>query len=411
VRAAGYLRRVQTPNKENEELLSQLIQNVEIAIQESSRLLSTLYVERGEHRHFALSYDEQSAKRYFLSQCLMDVQVSAGSQIRLVEHLRSASVSERTASTGLASLVLASILAEQSLWRRRLSEVLARLVLFSTTNTDANYYHYLLLVDAEESKRETENTDRDFGAKSATLARRANDLRQRLSTLSVRPPFWYARTRGKDEPLTLASAATVIRAALLKAVPREMTALGYSYAQSFSAPSQILHFSTTARRDSDRDAVKLVIATLALLSSAITTRIGALAELPTTLRLAPDEPAATPDLPDPGDFVVVTLDRETVFAAEVVESSAAAGVVGRVRVRFIGDAPYGDIVDDDFPSDLIHLIVRGADVMQRVRADLPAEFAVGDEELRASCRSAIEQAWSAGLRDMCRRQLRADDSR
>ena len=404
---ATYTLPVEDPRRDHDNRLQQLIRDVGIAVQESSGLLANLYVERTEYRHFELPYEESTAKRYFLSRSLMDVQTSVGAQIRLIDHLRRECAQVQEDSEGVHAITLASIVAEQSLWRRRLAEVLARLVLFSTTNTNAHYFHYLLLVDADDNEREVENLHKDFGAKSATLARRAENMRATLAALPVSLPVWYAQERRKGL-IKPAPATEIIRAAITAAVPLERTALGYSYFHSFSAPSHILHFSTTARRDAcDQHLIDFGTVALMLLSSAITARVSDLAGLPTTMKLGQGGSPGRADLPDVGDYVVVTLDREAVFVAEVLSTGAGSGCIGRIRVRFVGEAPYKDIVEDDFPSDLVHGLVRRTELTRQVRASLPPNFLPTEDELHESCRRAIEQAWTLGVREVYRKWLRA----
>jgi hypothetical protein len=391
-------------------MVDRLVRDVAIVVQESSNLLAKLYVERGEHRHFALPYEESTSKRYLLSRCLMDVQTAVGAQIRLIDHLRREAGPGQADSEGVRIVTLGSILAEQSLWRRRLAEVLARLILFSTTDTDAHYFQYLLLVDATENEREVENIQRDFCASSATLARRGEELRSKLLALPISAPVWYAQMRRRRQ-LTPAPATDIIRAAVALAVPLERTALGYSYFHSFSGPSQILHFSTTATRDaSDQQIIGFGTSALFLLSSAITTRVGDLAGIPTTLELDRTARPSPTDLPEVGDYVVVSLDREAVFVAEVISTGTASGCIGRVHVQFIGEAPYKDIPEDDFPSDLLHGFVRRADLFRQVRDNFPPEVSPTEDELHQACRSAIEQVWTLAMRDVWRRWLRASDA-
>jgi hypothetical protein len=391
---------------DQDDILLQLGRDVQILIQESAALLAHLHVEDGEHHHFQLPYDLAGAKAYFLSRCLMDVQAVAGVLIRLTEHLHEEGERADRTTPPMRAIFLTSILTELGLWRRRLTEALARLVLFSTTNTDAHYFHYLLVSEAEESRREAENVRQDFGAASRTLVHRAEDLRAQIAAVGVALPVWHLRAGRNNRPRQ-PSAAEIIREALAHAQPHERTALGYSYLHAFSAPSSLVHFSTHARRERrDDELMRFSLRVLFMLAHAITTRVGALAGIPTALPLVRGGHAAAADLPEVGDFVAVTLDRNTVYLAEVLAATQGIGVIGRVRVRFIGEAPYADIVDDEFPSDLVHLVQRRAELTTAVLGNLPPEWQVGGEDLDNSCRRAVEFAWQTALRDLLLRHLR-----
>jgi hypothetical protein len=219
-----------------------------------------------------------------------------------------------------------------------------------------------------------------------------------LQGVKVALPVWYA-CPGKAGALKIEPATRVIRAALAAAYPHEKTALGYSYRHGFSAPSEGIHFSTHAKRhDSLGEAVQIGAVAVMLLSSAITSRIGALAGLATTLPLDRGGKLAAARLPEVGDFAVVALDRESLYLTEVLERSDGKGVIGRVRVRFVGDSPYPDILEDVFPSDVVYLFQRRAELTRATLEHLGPGFPTDD--LEASVRAGVEKAWTLAMRSV-----------
>jgi hypothetical protein len=376
--------------------LQRLDETIVIAVQESARLLDALYVDDGDYRHFAQPYDLGGAKRYLLSRCLMNVQVAAGAMLRLRSYMEVASLRE-AASEGLAETIARSIVAEQALWRRRLTEVLASVVLFATTDADAHYLSYLLLQEAVEAKRETESLRRDFSIESATLRRRSESLQDELRRLNVAISVWYAEP-DRGGTLRVPTAAKIIRAALDAAAPHERTALGYSYRDGFSSASATIHFSSHVPRQAHADDdIEFGIVALLLLSNAVTTRVAALAGLPSALALERGQRVADARLPQVGDFVVVILDRTSPFLGEVVEKREAGGVVGCVRVRFLGEPPYADIQEDDFPSDIVHLFLGRAGLLNDVSRLLPVEAL--PIEVDEALRHGAKMMWTSVGRD------------
>lgn len=382
----------------DEKLLERVRFDAEIIVHGSATLLEQLHVEKVDRRHFELPYDLASAKRYFLSHCLREVQMTAGSYMRLADHLQSKLGRDKDERAGAREVALASLLVEQNLWRRRLAETLAQLIMFSTTNTDPHYFHYLLLVEAIESAREAANYHKDFGAHSATLERRAADLRAQLTSLPVTTPLWYTASAKQ-----LRKADEIVREALSHAVPRERGALAHSYLHGFSEPSGVIHFSTASpRAQPSSNQLVVNLFALVLLSTAITTRVGALAGLSTLVPLNSHNPVSPSVLPAVGDFVVVTLDHESAFLAEVQAVDARPGIVVPIKVRFVGDAPYQDIVDDEFPSSLVQVLLPRAELEQEARTrDLVPEGA----DIGELCRLAAEAAWRGGIRDQYEAEL------
>jgi len=127
------------------------------AIRETEALLARLHVPHDEHPYFGLAYDLSTAKRYLLSRSLMAVQYAAGAFFRLAEHIRRRDTLDQPRSEGLSHILTTSIITEQSTTRRRLAEVLATLVNFTSTISDQHFLCYLLLEERLKCRRESEN--------------------------------------------------------------------------------------------------------------------------------------------------------------------------------------------------------------------------------------------------------------
>jgi hypothetical protein len=367
-----------------------------IGVQETSALLDRLHVQPGEHRHFALPYDPTTAKRYFLSRCLLDVQHAIASLVRLRAWLLKPGEGEP--SRALDDITTASIAIEQSGWRRKLIEALARLVLFSGTNSDEHYWRYLLVCEADEARRDEHNFAEDWASTSVCLARRAEFLQSQIASLPATGPLWYAQET-KQGPRSR-SATEILRPAILAAKPAEQAALGYSYAEGFSEPSRLLHFSTTPLRSSiGRTTITFGSSHLHLLVNAITRRVAELAGLSDLV--AKLEPTVSSTLlPDVGDFVVVTLDRKAIYLAEVLAWTRQLRAIGSVRVRFIDAPPYEGVTEDELPSNLVQPFQRGRELMEGLLAQSSELAGVPGEARREACRSAVREAWNVAFRSV-----------
>jgi len=299
----------------------------------------------------------------------------------------------------------ASVLAEQSMWRRRLAEVLATTINFAVTDQDDYYYHYLVLAEAIQADYDAKNALGDFGARSRVLDHRTKALRELLATLQQRIvlPVWYARNvRGQ---LLSQTASRIIRGALKLATPLQRTALAYSYAQAFATPSQAMHFVTTSRRwPSDRTTIRFGVSQLLLLNACICERVAHLAgvdfELSSSIAQHPNK-GPWPTF-ETGDFVVVALDRESLFLGEVLCETRANGEPAPVRIRFLGERPYPSIEDDELPSDQVHLFQRRTELVNEWKNRSLQAPDVDETTLLDALRSAILQVWSlAGKRPGC----------
>jgi hypothetical protein len=365
-------------------------------VTETADLLQRLHVPSGEHRHFQLPYERSTAKNYFLSRCLLDVQYAIGSLLRLRSWL--ASPEDATAPSGIVEITTNSIAIEQGGWRRRLVEALARLVLFSTTNTDDHYWAYLLVNEAYEARREADNFAKDWSAKSECLTRRARYLTDQIPSETLTTTVWYAKPeKGAARP---PSATEIVRAALRHAREFEQSALGYSYGEGFSEPSRLVHFSTSpARKAIERATLIFGSSSIYLLALTISRRVAKLAGLSDVVPQA--EPAVRGSLlPDVGDFVVVTLDRENVYLAEVIAWRDQRHAIGGVRLRFLDAAPYEDVTEDDFPSNLVQPFLPIAALKAETVALHPALAACPEEDLLRACREAAREAWTLAMKDV-----------
>jgi hypothetical protein len=389
------------------EAVAQLCKQLCILVKDSSELLAPLHVPNTMRKHFTLPYDHSTAKRFFLSGCLMEVQTMVGSQIRLLEFMQ-AQAAKPLVGSGIQAVVTSSIVAEMNLWRRRLAEVLTSLILFSTTDTADHYYHYLLLHDAEDNSRNMESMKRDFGVVSETFKRRGEVLRKNLDALRLPSVLWYAKS-GKG--VQTASAATMIRSAVALAAPYEQGALGYSYLHSFSAPSGKIHFSATPdRTKSDSTEIRSASSALFLLATAITARVGSLSGFPSICRVDLLPAKRSQNHPEVGDFVVLVLDEDSLFVAETVSIASKTELITAIRVRFIGESPYPDVLEDVFTSDYLHTFMRRTEILYSV-LERAGDLEISHSDIDEAVRATVLEIWKVTARDWYHQRLREASAR
>jgi hypothetical protein len=381
------------------------------ALGETEPLLARLHLSQDEHPYFGLAYDLSTAKRYLLSRSLMAVQYAAAALFRLAQHIRRRDTLDQPHSEGLSHILTTSIITEQSTWRRRLAEVLATLVNFTSTISDEHFFCYLLLEERLKCWRESENDRQDFGVDSAISETRLKTLDDKLSEVggTISFPVWYS-----SEGRKVRTAAKIVRTALSKGSGLQRRALGYSYAHGFSDPSHAIHFSTTpSPRSMDDTGVRAGAAQIFLLSQCISECV---AQLEGTSRATP--PAVSEAINAsraagvaPGDFVAVILDRRNVFLGEVVKLLRSPwGDDGGVRVRFLDDPPYADLSEDNIPIDQIHLFQERAKFLEEVGKVDPRVAETTDDERIDACRRAVVVMWRTAFRDVYLRMLANSDS-
>jgi len=387
-------------------LSKELNLHTRMVIEDTSKLLERIFVNKKPKNHYRLPYDLSTAKRYLLSRCLMNVQHAAFSMVRLIAYLEAYQTRNTSGLEGMHPVMASSIITEQSVWRRQLAEVLATLINFTKTNTDEHFYHYLLVQDAVRSGFEAKNTESDFGVRSDSFHRRHNDICAQADVVarSIASTVWYANLSGSSPKLS--SAGEIFRKALVLASPKQRQALSESYSMGFSSPSDFIHFSASSpAREPDKDLLRFGQATIFLLCVAIcgaAADLLGLSEADIDLCAFRHVPRKTVEQASVGDFVVVTLDNENRFLAEVISHiSHPTGTLG-MKVRFLEEAPYPGLTEDKFPSNLIHPFLKLSELMSNLVQQHPVLAEISEAERLDRCRKAVVMTWQMGVKPALR---------
>lgn len=382
-------------------------------------------------------FDATNAREYWLFRTLLDIQKAGTAMTRWQEFAAARKLRPEDGANTYDALALEALIAEQSLWQRRLVESLFRLICFASTNEPAYYEHLLRLTELEQllyqqiEQRDYFGSESEFVrvevarkiAEAQALASRAPLDRQRMRYVHDN----FDRHVQRHRPPLLASAGSLARASLRNARPGEKRALGYCYRHSFSVPSAAIHFSPLPdERPHDHSRFRFGWLMVAFLAMAILTRAQELlAFQPKTsaswaARLSVEHaPKESPfeNVAQVGDFVVVMPQGpERFFIAEVIAIHRSEFGNASYRVRYLDERPDASVEVDSVMPDLIHGYLAREGFADLVRAQLreamkPSELEAREralDEMMADSDEAIRQAvlmtWSVGMRDHYHRE-------
>lgn len=386
------------------------------------------------------TFDAQNARDFLLFRCLVEVQKAGFSMQRAIGFLqRFDALDESEKKNAFSTLDVEAVVAELSVWHRKLVEVLFRLVGFSQTNDVAYYYHYLSVVELEALLFE-QMEQRDFFASSSEYRRHEVDkLASRLGELTATGAVdiaqcWYVaaasfenQLRKRKAPLS-ASVKALAQFALRNAKPAERQALGYCYRHAFSVPSATIHFSSLpAERKLDVQRLEVTGFQIAFLAFSVIARVEALWGMRVDGEAcnAARRSAERGDIVGPfeqraevGDFVVVTVAADRAYIAEVLEVLRSDYGNESYRVKYFVDKPHSDVTEDTVMPDLVHEYVKGRDAVvalaQRLRELNTRPDGSVDEavvsgllatDLSDALRDGVGKTWTLGVSAYVHREM------
>jgi hypothetical protein len=372
------------------------------------------------------------ARSYFLYGVLDEIQ-QAGVGILKWDDFLGPEDEERGGQDGVVRMILEATLEEQSLWQRKLTEVLIDLVCFCETNEGPYFRHYLLLRDFSQLRYAFIDLDEFYAAPSRNLQWSIDRTFADIAALEDRhvdlARCWYRKdaARLRDENVhpagVFSSVRTRLQTALGTMTDPEKLIVGMSYDRVFGEASRDIHFRPSASmRDVNVEAVAGGMAHVGTLGINAILRVQQLlGVIPEGMnRLLRDTfdrneyprqlmAAMTGGRADVGDFVLAYGDL-----GEVVGVSRSRFGYRSYRVRYLAERPLPEVDEDWFVAQYVRrlytvdtflegidgLVAEGAipaSVRDRIRA-LPR----GRQQ--EAVREALTATWEAGLRDYYRRQ-------
>jgi hypothetical protein len=358
------------------------------------------------------TFSQENARTYFIVKVLTEVQNLGFALRRWDADLDFIGKDGASPTSSAVQQTLAGLTDEQSLWGRKLTEILVALINFGAAGSDV-YYHYLSLKSLWQYIHLSEEQAHYFGQKSAITERSIESLRTRVSEAASRlgssQSCWYLDSKSEYR---IVSFSQSLKVALPKASTFEKRSLAYTYGMGFGTYSEDIHFSPLRRGQPDLvDAFRLGVSLCGLLSTAILLRIH------TLLDVEPPEGMATAAAKDPNSESPVALPYE------VGDFVMAGGpYLGRVEeiwthpelgyrtflVKYLAEPPITGVERDWIPSTELGLFLSktqlSQDVMTMLRNELGSDAErLSPEDLDRSIEKSAVKSWHMGLNQVMRR--------
>ncbi len=381
------------------------------------------------------------ARAYYVYQVLDEVQKVGVAILGWQEFLSSPDDEKKfSKSSQLDRVVIESMADQQSMWSRKLLEVLVNLISFRQTNEDAYYRHLLLLADLDYFLSLQEDLEAFYSCRSHNAEYSVSRLLSEIGRLEAAgfdiSKCWYLKDKRPTIERSLkpgrifASVYSRLHNALRIATEADKLAMGFSYRQFFSTTSRDLHFDPSSlTKDYDLRTVERGIGHCGVLGL----RVLVLSQQLTGL--APDGVNAqvrqyyesdrehiqfcerlVGGRATVGDFVLAGHDL-----AEVVEVRTSKFGYEAYRVRYLAERPIPEIAEDWFIARFILVIFRRKDrtgalnrfvsegkLPQDVSAKLNALPPATQDHL---FREAVVDLWNRALRDYFARGRTAQTDR
>lgn len=306
-----------------------------------------------------------------------------------------------------------SLLLDRVAWQRRLLEALVALINFSSTN-DVRYFHHFLAVQEFARHNQRLGDERIFFGNESELTR-ANIATLRHAVDAARAQLhepadcWYLRRGEKYKSASLRS--QYIRALKL-ATASEKTALGYTYAISFGAASERLHFGVLDAPHSPTPGDDVAESLSGLLTFAIIARAHDLCGVEPAgvnkVLVARARTAKIPEFLAPalavGDFVLTTGPH----IAEILDIRTTDFGYVSFRVKFLDDVTGPGLAEDWLPALAVRIFMTRHEMiggLQTRLAEHSMEGQFDEKQMVEASREAVVEMWKLGLRAYYLRQI------
>lgn len=377
------------------------------------------------------AYSELNARNYFLLKVLVEVQKTGFSLGRWIEFAETELLDVNNKK--VHDVEMESLIDEQSIWQRKLFEILTAQICFNECNETAYYYHYFLLQDLAHYQALKKEQRDFFFEENKFRENRIRLLKDRISAVekssSDLSKCWYLRKddkNGRIHPGQLANARQTMLYALKFTTPREKTSLGYTYDKTFADTSRKIHFNPIREDIPDLIARfrfgmaqcgSLVISNL-LRSQQLSGLILSRVKAPRYGIHDKEQDSKTrraASVAGVGDFVLAGGP----YLAEVLEVQTNAFGYECYRVKYLDERPLSEIDEDWFPSFNIQIyqdrksFLESVDTGPRQTQEQdklePIEFT--PEEKIAAARDAIITVWKMAMKDYLRNTYKAQFDR
>lgn len=310
--------------------------------------------------------------------------------------------------------VISSIVDQEMVWVRKLTEIMANLVLFTTTNTQDYYRHLLLLSHLDYLKKVLTDTKEFFSAENLNhkyqKGETVNGIKQLEATMQLSICWYLANKKGggkhPGEKGLLAPFKEKLQQAYLIADPDQKLTLGITYGSAYGKSSQRLH-PNVLRPDSDihvKD-IEVGVAQIGILSAHILIlcrkllgdrrRKGLVAQLARVFRdnKYPDQLLKARINPSikKGDFVIAYGD-----IAEVIKIHKSKYGYRSFKVKYLGTPPLPHIPADTFPAMFVKKFYDRKTVTDQVKRGIresTPNMKIDNRQVANSLRKTVVDMW------------------
>lgn len=401
--------------------------SIKAAIRGANDLRQNLHTDEIGFRTVA-GYSHADARSYYLYAVLNEVQKAGIALMRWKELFKE---KENTSDDDqISRVILESILEEQSLWLRKLSEVLISLICFDTTNENDYYRHFLLLTSLDNDLSATADLKDFYNCPNRNLEYSIAMLKDQISEIENKIDLsrcWYLRggkklsdRRKLNTGQILSSMRHRMKFALHRCTNGEKLTLGLSY-EYYSSTSEDIHFKPYSSKLYNKKLLtELNFTHMGLLILYILLRCQRL------LKAVPKgineqlsrvfkknaKPKLLKKLMDTkievGDFILAYGDL-----AEVLEVKVSSYGYRCYKVRYLTERPIPEIEEDFFPAQKVRMLFRAQDIrdgFKRIVGDR-AKYISADEVQEFSRKAVIEVWKDLNLQEHFRTKRKTIDKR
>jgi hypothetical protein len=387
---------------------------IDVCIKGAHQLRNRLKVDEQTYQLVA-GFSHHFTRDYYLYGILDEIEKVGIALMRYREFLSDADKAETR--DRVTRNVLGSIYDEQELWKRKLNEILAELILFQNTNTLDYYRHYLFIRELTYFKRLSSDFRDFYSCDNKNIKYSINRLRQNIKRIEQKIEItkcWYLQSIKPNKDRELTSARKLFFKAIEEASPGQKLILGLTYQDAFTGPSMNIHAHigsmkkgdiTTQRIQANIGHLSLLSAHIILLAKKLVKakfRKGLLSQLNRAFieNKYPQElfkNIVSPKI-QKGDFVLAYKDL-----AEVINVNKSRFGYKSFAVRYLSRPPISEITEESMPARYVKLLFKRRELGREVRSiitDHVSDAKISSIHIAQSLREQVVELWeNAGLKE------------
>lgn len=350
-------------------------------------------------------------KKYYLYGVLNEVEKAGVALMGFVELLKDTSGETHDR---VSRNITQSIVDQQMLWVRKLTEIFVELILFEKL-ADEYFRHFLLVKHLDELNKIISDSKEFYGCENLNLKNQVNDAIQDIRSVESKidtGKAWYLENKkggGKHpgEKTQQTSFRDRLLLALPNAKPDQKLALGLTYGQLYGKSSQSLHPNHVhADPDVEAKEIEVGISQIGIISAHILIlcrkllkdrrRKGFVAQLArvfhknTEAQKIMKDQVIRPNIKK-GDFVIAYGDM-----GEVIQVKTSKYGYRSFKVRYLSQPPLAQIPVDEFPAIYVRLFCPRKKIVGEVVALISKATPgtkIDRKQVLSSARKTMREYW------------------